>query len=328
MAQPTVNWPEGRRFAFTIFDDTDFATRPRVKPIYDLLLNLNMRATKSVWVTAGTRAGFNAGSTCDDPDYVEWLLALQRDGFEIALHNVAPGTSNAAEIRAGLARFHQLFGDGMFAHANHVGCNDGIYWGAARFGGWRRAAYALLTGDQSAHRGHIEGDELFWGDQCKRHVRYVRNFVFPSLNTLARCPQMPYHDPSRPWVNFWFAGSDGGSRRDFLDNFTFEAIDRLESEGGLCIAYVHFGAGFTRDGEVDREVRARLEYVASKAGWFPSVSDALDHLRAGAAPGDRCIAPDELRRLETSWLLSKTRQELRRRLRDRMGRGAASGEPA
>ena len=48
-------------------------------------------------------------------------------------------------------------------------------------------------------RGHVEGDPLFWGDLCRDRVRYVRNFTFADVNTLASCPLMPYHDPKRPW---------------------------------------------------------------------------------------------------------------------------------
>jgi hypothetical protein len=310
-----VSWPNGRRFAFTIFDDTDWATKPRVAPIYSLLGELQMRATKSVWVR-GNRTGLNEGSTCEDPEYVEWLLELQREGFEIGLHNVAPGTSNRAQIGESLTRFRELFGDGMIAHANHVGCDEGIYWGDARLTGWRRAVYRRLTaGTRATHRGHIEGDPLFWGDLCRSQVRYVRNFVFPHLNTLAMCPLMPYHDPARPWVNFWFAGADGGSCRSFLENFTRDAIDRLEDEGGLCIAYVHFGAKFARDGEVLPEVRAVLEYVAAKPGWFPHVSQALDFLRGDATPEQRRIPQHQLRRLETRWLLTRVADGARRRFR-------------
>jgi hypothetical protein len=314
----SVKWPHGRRFAFSIFDDCDWASIERVKPVYDLLTQLEMRATKSVWVNDSSEPGVNVGATCNDREYLNWVLELQRKGFEIALHNVAPGTSTRTQVREGLARFRQLFGDSMIAHANHVGCREGIYWGDARVSGWRRELYKIFTRDSRGdHRGHVEGDPLFWGDLCRDHVRYVRNFVFPTLNTLAACPMMPYHDSERPWVNFWFAGSDGGNRRVFLENFTFEKIDALEREGGLCIAYVHFGAGFVRPatGELDPDFTARMKYLASKDGWFPSVSQVLDFLRSDASPENRRIQPAALRKLETRWLMTKSIQGVTRRLR-------------
>ena len=44
----------------------------------------------------------------------------------------------------------------------------------------------------------VEGSPLFWGDKCRDHIKYVRNFVFDDINTLAACPHMPYHDRARP----------------------------------------------------------------------------------------------------------------------------------
>ena len=42
-------FPQGKRFAFTIVDDTDVATVANVKPLYDLLHELGFRTTKTVW---------------------------------------------------------------------------------------------------------------------------------------------------------------------------------------------------------------------------------------------------------------------------------------
>jgi hypothetical protein len=44
-----VEWPNGKRFAFTIVDDTDDATVQKVRPVYDFLLELGIRSTKTVW---------------------------------------------------------------------------------------------------------------------------------------------------------------------------------------------------------------------------------------------------------------------------------------
>jgi hypothetical protein len=116
---------------------------------------------------------------------------------------------------------------------------------------------------------------------------------------------MPYHDPSKPYVNYWFASANGSSLRRFLENFTYAAIDRLVAEGGLCIAYVHFAADFARDGQVEPEFKKRLEYIAAQGGWFPTVSEALDYLREGQGTDERTIKAADLRRLEMRWLASK-----------------------
>ena len=200
-----------------------------------------------------------------------------------------------------------MFGPQPLIHCNHTGCREVIYWGDARLSGWRRPLYTLLTRGRrrGVFRGHIVGDPLFWGDACQTHVRYVRNFVLDALNTLAVCPAMPYHEPAKPYVPFWFASTEGPTRRSFLRHFTVRAIDRLVAEGVLCIAYVHFARGFAPNGQVDPEVRQRLEYLAAHDGWFAPASEVLDHLRQDASPSERIIAPTHLRQLETRWLMSK-----------------------
>ena len=115
-------WPNGHKFAFTVFDDTDWATVENVKPVYELLSGLGMKTTKSIWMIRGEGAGNNGGQTCEDRDYLEWILRLRQQGFEIALHNVAPGTCSRAVTIGGLDRFRQLFGPGMAIHCNHTGC--------------------------------------------------------------------------------------------------------------------------------------------------------------------------------------------------------------
>ena len=301
-------WPGEKRFAFTIFDDTDWATVERVKPVYDVLQSLGFRTTKSVWMLDGSgQSTKNGGSSCQDPEYRKWILELQSAGFEIALHNAAPVTSERRIVERALKEFKREFGSAPSIHCNHTGCLENLYWGDARLTGWRRSLYHNATSRtrREISYGHINGHRLFWGDLCQRDVTYVRNFVYNELNTLASCPEMPYHDPAKPYVNFWFASAEGGNLRRFLANFTCSAIDRLENQGGLCIAYVHFGGGFAEQGEVKPEFRRILEYVAKKDPWRPTVTEALDYLRRGEDRKSRTISDEALRRLEILWLLDK-----------------------
>jgi hypothetical protein len=307
-----VSWPYGHKFAFTIFDDTDWATIDRVKPIYDLLIDLGMRTTKSVWVFRGEGSSTNAGMTCEDGEYLEWVLSLQAKGFEIGLHNAAPATSPRELTQKALERFKELFGEQPIVHCNHVGCLDNIYWGDNRLSGWRRWAYNVLTRGRrrDISQGHIDGDPMFWGDLCREQVRYVRNFVFDELNSLAICPEMPYHDPGKPYVNYWFVSADGGSWGALRRNFTSKKINKLEDEGGLCIAYVHFADKFASNGVVHTELRDRLEYISSKDVWCAPVSEVLNHLRVGKNPEHRIISESSLHRLEIRWLVKKLSEML------------------
>ncbi len=105
-----MTWPEGKDFAFTIFDDTDWAALDNVREVYALLSDYGFRTTKSVWPIRGSGKPRNAGSTCDDQDYLAWLRGLQDEGFEIGLHNVAFHSSVRQETIRGFQRFEELFG--------------------------------------------------------------------------------------------------------------------------------------------------------------------------------------------------------------------------
>lgn len=317
-------WPDHHPFAFTVIDDTDWATLKTVKPVYDFLADLGFRTTKTVWMF-GSTGGINIGETCEDEAYRSWILSLQNKGFEIALHNAAAATSDRSRSVRGLDEFRNLFGADTAIHCNHTGCLENLYWGDARMTGWRRAVYRALTHGRRTEisRGHIPGDPLFWGDECEQRVRYVRNFVFTGLNSLKLCPEMPYHDPGKPYVNYWFAGADAGNLRPFLRNFTRHNIDELVREGGLCIMYTHFGGAFAPGGRLNREFTDRMTYLAGKGGWYAPVSTVLDYLRQGASPAERVISPDGLKHLETQWLANRTESEISRKVRK-----AFSGAPA
>ena len=48
-------WPDGKAFAFSVFDDTDLSTLENAPAVYRLLRDLGFRTTKSVWPLRGTR---------------------------------------------------------------------------------------------------------------------------------------------------------------------------------------------------------------------------------------------------------------------------------
>ncbi len=306
-ARIPVEWPEGRDFAFTIFDDTDRATLENVPPVYEFLGELGLRTTKSVWPLKGEGTPHVGGLTCDDPDYLAWTLRLQSQGFEIGYHGATYITSSRDRVIRAIERFRDLYGHDPGSMANHTGCAEGIYWGADRVSGINRLAYNALTGFRRSDtfRGHREGDPLFWGDICRERVRYVRNFTYSDIDTLAVCPVMPYHDPERPFVNSWFASSEGAGVEAFTKCISEANQDRLEADGGACIMYTHLARDFWREGEVDPRFRALMERLARKKGWFVPVTTLLDFL--ATRHGKTVITLAQRRGLERRWLLSKVR---------------------
>ncbi len=302
-----VAWPAGKTFAFTVFDDSDLATVDNVKPVYDLLRDLGLITTKSVWAMPAPDVPRIGGATCDDPAYRSWTLELQTSGFEIGSHGATPGTTPRLLVGQSLDRFREIYGHDPGTLANHSGCLESIYWGDARVTGLARAAYTVMTRfhRRGTFRGHIEGDPLFWGDFCRDRVRYVRNFTFNVVNTLAACPVMPYHDPARPYVRAWFASSEGRDVNAYTARLAEAAQDQLEAEGGACIMYTHFASGFVEDGRLSPRFRALMERLARRNGWFVPVTPLLDHL--AETRGLTELNPRDRRALEWRWLRSKAR---------------------
>ena len=124
-------FPEGRRFAFTIVNDTDNSTVENVAPIYDLLHRLGLRTTKTTWVYP-PRDSFTGQSLADD-HYRRFVLDLHDRGFEIALHNVGSGHFTREEILAGLDRYRDILGEYPRIHINHASNPDNLYLGGERF---------------------------------------------------------------------------------------------------------------------------------------------------------------------------------------------------
>src|SRR5438034_4889586 len=95
MPSRSLEFPYGKRFAFTVLDDTDVATVQNVAPVYALLERLGMRATKTVWPLGcpeGSR-NFSSSQTLDDPEYYAFVADLPRRGFEIASHGATMESS-------------------------------------------------------------------------------------------------------------------------------------------------------------------------------------------------------------------------------------------
>jgi hypothetical protein len=308
MRAPTHGeWPEGRSFAFTIFDDTDLATVENVGPVYRLLEELGFRTTKSVWAIRGQGTSPLAGATCDDADYRAWTLDLQARGFEIGSHGATYSTADRETVLRSMDRFRELYGHDPWTLANHSGCDESIYWGTERVSGVNRLAYDVLTrfSRHGRFRGHRDGDPLFWGDVCRERVRYVRNFTFRDVNTLAACPTMPYHDPARPYVRSWFASSEGADVRAFTACLSEANQDRLEAERGACIMYTHFASGFVDNGRIEPQFERLMRRLAAKNGWFVPTVTLLDTLASWQV--DVPISHAQRDQLERRWLRSKIR---------------------
>lgn len=281
-----IQWPHGKSFAFTIVDDTDHATVNRVKPIYDLLEELDMRTTKTLWVYPFDAGRFSETETLGNAEYRDFCLQLLKRGFELAWHG-ARGISSKRDITlSALERYREVVGAYPTIHINHAQNEDNLYWVYTRLFNWQKALHRLgikKYNTRGTGHGASPGSPWFWGDFAKAHIKYVRGSVFKDINTLALDPEMPYHEKRFPYVNAWFSGSDGGGLDKFVRLIQKENVDKLILEGGLCMVYTHFGTpGFIDEttGEVNPEFAERLRYIAAQNGWFAPAGEILDYLAA------------------------------------------------
>ena len=305
-----ARFPDGKRFAFSVFDDTDRGTVANLTPVYDLLAGLGFRTTKSVWPLASVPAGKIGGDSLADADYLEFVHGLQARGFEVALHGVRNHDAPRELVREGLDRFEELLGHPPRVHCNHSTNRDNIYWGNARLS-HPLVKFAYTVPGRLQRRGHfqghLQGSPYFWGDLCRERITYVRNLTFNAINLDRINPTMPYRDPRRPWVNWWFSSGDGADCAKFCELLSEVNQDRLAGEGGVCIVYTHFASGFVDEaGVLNPRFAALMERLAELGGWYVPVSQLLDQLRE--ANGGRAIPTGELMAMEWRWLKEKLRR--------------------
>ena len=302
---PNILWPENKKFAFSIFDDTDRANLDDNKIVYNFLNELGFKTTKSVWVTDGTTHDKSLGITCDDQKYLSWLFDLKSKGFEIGFHNVSYDSSVRKKTKEGLENFVKIFDQFPNVMANHSENRENIYWGADRLSGTRKSIYKILTffKKNRYYQGHQESSPYFWGDLCKKYVTYVRNFVFSDINTLKCCPYMPYKDPAKPYVNYWYASTEGNNLKTFTKCLSDKNQDRLEKEGGACIMYTHFADDFCKNGKLSEKFKKQMIRLKKKDGWFVPASTLLDFLKKENK--NEIINKKQKSILERKWLLDK-----------------------
>jgi hypothetical protein len=310
-----LSFPDGRRFAFTIMDDTDVATLENVAPVYRLLDELGFRTTKTVWPVAcpeGSR-NFSESDTLEDPEYLQFVLGLNARGFEIAYHGATMESSTRQRSERALARFRELFGAPPRVYANHASNRENLYWGAERLDDLiLRALYSRTEGGNGAsYQGHVAGTPWWWGDLAGQ-LTYIRNLSFSEINLLRINPSMPYRDPRRPAVPWWFSASDAEDVRAFNALIAPDAQDRLEREGGVCIVATHFGKGFTQHGAVHSETRHLLKRLAAKPGWFVPVGELLDWLRS-QRQGASDLPSNEWRQMQWRWAFDLAIRKWRQR---------------
>ncbi|MHA1371966.1 MAG: hypothetical protein ACTSRA_19885 [Promethearchaeota archaeon] len=308
-SQP-VTFPDGKTFGFSIFDDTDYATVEKVKPVYDALYELGIITTKSVWPLPESNSPLieSMGQTLSNDRYLHFILDLQKKGFEIAYHSARAVSSKRKQQIEGWNLYKNKLGAYPIIHVNHSNNRDNLYWGRDRFNlSILKWLYdRAMPQNMGLMQGHIPESDYFWGDIVQENIIYMRNFVFKDINTQKINPSMPFHDPSKPYVKYWFSSSDGSGAKAFNTLLSPRNLDRLEKEKGVCIVYTHFAYGFVdENGELNQVTRERLRDLSSRNGYFVPVSQLLDHLKIQR--GNTEISWQESVYIQLKWMIEKIR---------------------
>ncbi|MBR3300867.1 MAG: hypothetical protein IKI68_05210 [Clostridia bacterium] len=273
-----IRWKNNCDFAFTIVDDTDFATVENVKPVYDYLYEKGIITTKTVWVYPSNDDKYT-GDCLKDNDYAEFIKDLSDKGYEIAFHNAGSGGFKRKETVCALEDFKSILGQYPKMFINHSNNIENIYWGYERFSGIIKYIYKLKK-SHVASEGTRENSDYFWGDICKERFRFIRNRTFNGINTLKEDKRLVYRETGKEkYSNYWFSSSDAMRVTSFNNLLTKENIDKLEREKGCCILYTHFAYDFVdENGNLDDGFKAAIDYLASKNAWFAPASEILDHV--------------------------------------------------
>ena len=152
-----IEFPDDRRFAFTILDDTDDATTENLGPIYKLLHEIGMRTTKTVWAVdcpPELQGPFFAGATLQDAEYLAFVKELVQEGFELAFHNATMGSSPRQRTIDALDVLRTEFGELPTVHCNHGLNRENLYWGINRY---RTPGLRGSTRSLAVERGEIRG---------------------------------------------------------------------------------------------------------------------------------------------------------------------------
>ena len=287
-------WPErypfGKTFAVSMVDDTDQATLAAIRPVYECLLQHGITITKTVWPLPPVEPSGDQRSipdairytaTLDEDAYVDFCRMLQKSGCEIAMHTASGGNNIRGRTLQAYSVFEDAFQHSPFTNVMHGRNFDNIYWGKllVEQGILSRAIQWFEPQDFFGHEPH---SKYYWGDVCKDRTRYVRSFETLHPDTLHFDPATPYHDPTKPHVNWWFSSSNGVGAR-LYQLLAPVKIRQLHCDRGASI--IHFYSRAVSDhnhsSQVDPRFSALCAYLGSVAyGWYVPVVTLLDRLRA------------------------------------------------
>lgn len=309
-----INYPAGKRFAFSIFDDTDVATLDSIRPLYDYMYELGILTTKSVWsLDYEGDSNYRGSHTLENQAYADYMRELQKCGFEIGFHGATMESAARPEIKKALQKYSDVLGAPPQIYAAHSYNRDNLYWGAARFSSrLLRRLYTRMSGEKLDYfQGHEAQSPYFWGDLAKQHIKYMRSFTFTDINLLNLNLPLVYRKNDTPWINNWFISCDAENVEEFNALLSSKNQTRIEKQKGVCIISTHLGKGFVGKGKVHPQTKRLLKELSDRNGWFVPVSNILDLY--GAQNGYPQLNSWQNFRVESKWYSGSFKRRLQRK---------------
>ena len=126
---PKIVWPEGKKFAFTIFDDTDMETVENAGAAYALLAECGLRTDEVVLGGPGrSQPGLRHRANGRGRRLFEVAAGVAVAGFRVGWHGATWHSVPRKMTAAALERFAELFGHYPGTAANHATVDEAIYW--------------------------------------------------------------------------------------------------------------------------------------------------------------------------------------------------------
>ena len=316
----TVHLPDGGKFAFTILDHPETAAVSAVRGMYDLLDEFGIRVSRAVWSFGSADSGrYDSRGSLEDSEQLEFALELQSRGHEICWAGASRGANRRERTIEGLERFREVFGQYPRLYVNSSTNRESLYWGSDRIDQPLLKAVAQRAAPTPIgyYLGHVDESAFWWGDVCRQHIDYVLNLTFEEVNVRRINPGLPYHDPLRPWVRWWFSATEVDNGGEFNQLLRPDRLERLVREAGCCIISTKLARGYLRDPQGERLTRRRVDSLVKAGGWFATASALLDHYRAHGA--GEVLSESEWDNMQRRF----TRDLVRRRSRDETRSDAA-----
>lgn len=259
-----LSWlPDSYQAAVAITDDPDNGDILAFKTMYDFLMSIDFPTTRAMWVyknaeptgTPPLKINFTA-PLLTESECLDYCKVLTKKGFEICLHGASSGNNNRFQTIDALNFLAKEINPSS-VYICHSKNAENLYWDV-RTANSAIEKKILQLYTKNICFGEVVDSPYFWGDICREKIRFIRMFRTRAVNTLSFNPSMPYHDFSKPFVNFWFSATKG-----YIPTlFTESNIDKLCEQHGASILYQYMHKYIISTSVIKDEVKRALERVA------------------------------------------------------------------